>query len=134
MSDGVRTILRDALIVVVLRGLGGFLVAAATACSDDPKSIQVVAQVLLMAVGFCIAGVLVKESRFKHLALVAVAVWLVSALNILMADLTVVLWIKGILPTGVAMLLGGGASMLLARRSPAAAPEPPASDPPASGT
>ena len=58
-------------------------------------------------VGFTIAGALVKVSRFKHLFIVALCVWLISAAALLVAPLTLQQWLWGLPFNTVVALIGG---------------------------
>jgi hypothetical protein len=88
--------------------------------------------VVLMTVGFCVSGCLVKQARFKHLALVAVGVWLIGTiLKLISPGGSLVLSLAALTQIFVAMLLGGLVSLAIVR--PAASTEPKASaEPPAS--
>jgi hypothetical protein len=88
-----------------------------------------------MTVGFCVSGCLAKQSRFKHLALVAVGVWLIGTiLRVISPGESFVLSLAALVQVFVAMLLGGLVSLAIVKPPPPAPPpaaEPPASPPPA---
>jgi hypothetical protein len=66
-------------------------------------------------VGFTIAGALVKTSRFKHLFIVAVGVWLISATALLVAPLTLQQWLWALPFNTVVALIGGCISFFFVR-------------------
>jgi hypothetical protein len=128
-----RTVLRDALGVLLLGSLGGW---AGGVLSGDPNGdVPTVSAVVLMTVGFCVSGCLAKQSRFKHLALVAVGVWLIGTiLRVISPGESFVLSLAALVQVFVAMLLGGLVSLAIVKPPPPAPPpaaEPPASPPPA---
>jgi hypothetical protein len=123
-----RSVLRDALGVLLLGFLGEWVVGAV---GDDPSGgILAVSAVVLMAAGFCVSGCLVKQARFKHLTLVAVGAWLIgTSVNAISQGGSFVPSLRVLVLVVVAMLLGGLVSFAIVRPPPAA--EPPASPPPA---
>jgi hypothetical protein len=128
-----RTVLRDALGVLLLGSLGGW---AGGVLSGDPNGdVPTVSAVVLMTVGFCVSGCLAKQARFKHLALVAVGVWLIGTiLRVISPGESFVLSLAALVQVFVAMLLGGLVSLAIVKPPPPAPPpaaEPPASPPPA---
>ena len=123
-----RSVLRDALAVLLLGFLGGWVGAAIG--GDASRGIRIASTIVMMTAGFCLSGCLAKRARFKHLTLVAVGVWLIGTIvSAISADGSFVLSLSDIGWIVVAMLLGGLVSLAIVRSPPAA--EPPASPPPA---
>jgi hypothetical protein len=123
-----RSVLRDVLGVLLLWFLGG-LVGRAIG-GEANGGFQAVSVIVLMTAGFCVSGCLAKRARFKHLALVAVGVWLISTIVAASSAGGPFVWSLGDFALIVAaMLLGGLISLAIVRPPPAA--EPPASPPPA---
>ncbi|MBW1687748.1 MAG: hypothetical protein JRS35_22150 [Deltaproteobacteria bacterium] len=123
-----RSVLRDALAVLLLGFLGGWVGAAIG--GDASRGIRIASTIVMMTAGFCLSGCLAKRARFKHLTLVAVGVWLIGTIvSAISADGSFVLSLSDIGWIAVAMLLGGLVSLAIVRPPPAA--EPPASPPPA---
>jgi hypothetical protein len=112
-------VLRDVLIVLVVSGLGLFMVNAALSGGGSEGALTIV-RIVLMGVGFCISGCLVKQTRFRHLGIVAIGVWFGTALNLIGTDRTLAHWILGLIPILLAMLLGGAVSLAIVRKPPAA--------------
>jgi len=81
-----RAIARDVLIIWGLTFCGGFVIGVALGKNGlgTPRAMIAVAlsNFLLSVVGFCIAGVLERAQRLPHLAVVALACWLLSAMNL----------------------------------------------------
>ena len=130
-----RSVLRDALGVLLLGFLGGLIGDAIS--GDASRGIRTVSTIVLMTAGFCLSGCLAKRARFKHLALVAVGVWLIGTIVSAISAGGSLVWSLGDLALVlVAMLLGGLISLAIVRPPPAAEPPastepPPAAKPPA---
>ena len=123
-----RSVLRDALAVLLLGFLGGFVGDAIG--GDVSRGIRTASAIVMMTAGFCLSGCLAKRARFKHLTLVAVGVWLIGTIvGAISADGSLVWSLGDLVLVVVAMLLGGLVSFAIVRPPPAA--EPPASPPPA---
>jgi len=134
-----RSVLRDALGVLLLGFLGGLIGDAIS--GDASRGIRTVSTIVLMTAGFCLSGCLAKRARFKHLALVAVGVWVIGTIvSAVSADGSFILSLGDLVLVVVAMLVGGLISLAIVRSPPAAEPpaveppgvEPPAAEPPAS--
>jgi hypothetical protein len=125
-----RSVLRDALGVLLIGSLGGW---AGGALSDEPNgAVPSASAVVLMTVGFCVSGCLAKQARFKHLALVAMGVWLIGTiLKLISPDGSLVQLLAALPQIFLAMLLGGLVSLAIVRPPPAAEPPAPAEPPPA---
>ncbi len=121
--------LRDALIVLILAGLGSF--AAGAILDDTEEALGAVALIttLFMIGGFCAAGCLVKALRFRHLALVAAGVWLASPIVHFGEERNIALWIVWLVPIVVAMGVGGAISLLIMRPPPSEPSAPPSPQP-----
>ena len=118
-----RTVLREALGVLLLGFLGG-LVGGAIG-GDSSPGIRPVVAIVLMSAGFCVSGCLARRARFKHLALVAACVWLIGTIvSTISAGGSFVLSLSDIGLIAAAMLLGGVISLAIVRAPPA--PPPPA--------
>jgi len=118
-----KALARDIAIVWVAMNLGGLVVGFAGAlllgpnAMTDPRvqlSISF-SSFVFGTVGFTIAGALVKVGRFKHLLIVAFAVWLISATALLIAPLTLQHWLWGLPFNSVVALIGGCLSFLFVR-------------------
>jgi hypothetical protein len=127
-----RSVLRDALAVLLLGFLGGFIGAAIG--GDASKGMRTASVLVTMTAGFCVSGCLAKQARFKHLALVAVGVWLIGTIVGAISTGGSFVWSLGDLALVlVAMLLGGLISCAIVRPPPTteAPPSPPTAEPPA---
>jgi hypothetical protein len=108
-------VLRDALALVIASALVR-AVALGAGASETATAGLVLG---LFVVGFCVAGCLSPRRRFAHLGLVALAAWLILALNAASAGSVespgayIELLIN---PTLVGMVLGGAASFAIVRR------------------
>ena len=117
---------RDVLMVHVLVLVGTLaLTALATLLTDGiTGGTQLLISMVLMAGAFCLSGCLAGPSRFKHLPLVALGVWLVRVADGLIRQAeNLPGMVVGIVVVLVAMLVGGAASLAI-KRGPA--PSPPA--------
>jgi hypothetical protein len=126
-----RAVLRDALGVLLL-GFLGVLIGKAIG-SDSGGGIRITSAIVMMTAGFCVSGCLAKQARFKHLALVAVAVWLIGMIvSAVSADWSFVLSLSDIALIAASMLLGGLISLAIVKPPPAAPqpPDAPPADPP----
>ena len=118
-----KPLARDIGIVWVAMNLGGLVVGFAGGILLGPNAIMDPRVQLSISfssfvfgiVGFTIAGALVKISRFKHLLIVAVGVWLISAPALLVAPLTLQQWLWALPFNTVVALIGGSLSFLFVR-------------------
>jgi len=121
-EQGVRfgPIARDVLIVAVLTAIGGVAVGLAADKADmsSPRFVWGVAasNVLLGSVGFVIAGCLAKGNRWRHLAYVAVGVWLFGLLNVVIGMISLGQWLFSALFVALIMGVGGGLSFAFKRQ------------------
>jgi hypothetical protein len=121
-----RTVLRDALAVLLLGFLGALFGGALG--GEANGGLQAPSVIVLMAGGFCVSGCLAKRARFKHLVLVAVAVWLIGKIaSAISTGAFSLLPLNDLVGIFVAMLLGGLISLAIVRSPPSA--EPPAPPP-----
>jgi hypothetical protein len=116
-------VLRDVIIVIVLRYVGAFIVALIQGMVTTESLF--VSSLLLGTLGFCLCGCLTIENRWKHLFIVALGVWLIifSYQLALLAFLpfnvldNVLAWVRNIFSAFVPMVLGGYLSMVLVKAS-----------------
>lgn len=115
-ASGIRAVVRDVAILTVLSMFGG--VIAGVAAPYDSPAFQLavgVSDSLMLLVGFVISGCLARGNRWRHLARVAVGVWLVGLNNLFFADFGFGRWLLSSI--GVALMMGiGGAVSYLFRR------------------
>lgn len=116
-------VLRDVLMVVVLATLGtvgfGYLMVG------QPVWTQYAAMLVILSAGFAVSGSLAGEGRFRHLAIVALGVWLVNVVDSLQQpERLPANIIQGFIAVGFAM--GVGWAISLAIKRPAPPPAPPA--------
>ena len=118
-APGVRVgaVVRDVVIVLLLTGIGGFIIGVALR-SPTPGTPQTLAAIgasnlLLSIIGFTISGVLARGARWRHLAIVATIVWLVSAVNVPTVGLA--LWLAGAPLTAIIVAVGGALSYVFRR-------------------
>ncbi len=110
MATNIKSIVRDAAIVLALTFAGGFVIGFANPAGDNYAAIAL-SNLIFSSLGFFIAGCLTKVSRFNHLIKVAIVVWLCSALNIFLG-ITPMQWAASIVFLLVTMGIGGGLSLL----------------------
>lgn len=118
-----KPLVRDIAIVWVAMNLGGAVVGfvggvllGPNAMMDPRIQLSIsFSSFVFGIVGFTIAGALVKVSRFKHLFIVAVAVWLISATALLVAPVTLQQWLWGLPFNTVVALIGGCLSFVFVR-------------------
>jgi len=113
-----RIILRDVAIVWVLVSLGSFVVGFVGVGVDEVQEQwgYVVSFILFGTTGFFIVGCMTKTDRFKHLFIVAVAIWLIGAVEqILFSEFTVAQWLLGIIWILIVLVVGGGLSFIFVR-------------------
>ena len=123
-----RSVLRDALGVLLIGFLGGWVGGALG--GEAHGGFRAVSMIVLMTAGFCVSGCLAKQARFKHLALVAAGVWLITPIvSAISPGRSFVLSLADLALIAVAMLLGGLISRAIVKPPPA--PAPPAAPPPA---
>ena len=110
-------VLRDVIIVTVLTFLGGFIVGFGS--TDHSSRFYfyglALSNTLLSIVGFTISGCLAVGNRWRHLALVAAIVWVVSIFNVIFFGLTIIQWAASAIAIAIFTLISGGISLLFKR-------------------
>jgi hypothetical protein len=71
--------------------------------------------IILGTIGFAISGCLARGARWRHLALVALGVWVALSVMFLTPGTTSVFWIGGGVLTAAMMGIGGGISYIFKR-------------------
>jgi hypothetical protein len=112
-------VLRDVIIVIVLSFLGGFIVGFAS--TDHSSQLYIysigLSNSLFCIIGFTISGCLAVGNRWRHLAIVAAIVWVVSIFNVILSGVTIVQWAGSAIAIAISTLIGGGISLLFKRKS-----------------
>ena len=111
-----KAVLLDIIIVLVITGLGGFVVAV-EAFRDhvmSPTALEI-SNLLFGTIGFTLSGCKTKVDRFKHLSKVAIGVWIFSMVNVIFLGYTLRQWIFGLPFLLVMMGLGGFISLLFVK-------------------
>lgn len=108
-------VVRDVAIFWGLTTVGGFIVGFVSAALHLTGGVPVLAIALcnlgLGLVAFTLSGSLVPPSiRWKHLAVVALAAWLTSLVNVAFFHATLLNWAFGAIFIGLLMGLGGALS------------------------
>jgi hypothetical protein len=118
-----QNVLRDSLAIVVVsalvRWVGGSAEISAAAMGLLTR--------LVFIVGFCASGCLSPSGRFAHLGLVALATWLILAINGALTGAAEAsgAYLEVLINTLIGMVLGGAASLAIVRPG-AKASRPPA--------
>lgn len=120
MSLDWKRIARDTALVFVLGVLGGIVLGVAGFRTNDPSAIPALSAMNFAAgvLGFTIVGVCTPQKRWRHLVLVAGALWLVNLLGIPLRGGTLEDWAFGLGGIAINVVIGGGLSCLLAPSSP----------------
>ena len=111
-------VFRDVAIIWALTLIGGFIAGVAARSAGGagpPMGALAIANILLGTVGFIISGCLAKTWRFQHLWVVALFVWLTSAVNAFFGAFGFTQWLLSVLLIIPMMLAGGGISFLFVR-------------------
>lgn len=113
-----KALTRDVIVIFILTFLGGFVigVAAGATGSEIPMGAIGISNILFMSVGFTISGAMAKTNRFGHLRHVALAVWILSAVNIFLPAIGVITWLSSIIGIGISMLIGGAISFIFVKK------------------
>ena len=115
----VGPIIRDVIILWVLTGIGGFAAGLATGGPqrDAQQFIIAVAasNLLLGTVGFTVVGCLAPPNRWRHLAFVALGVWITSLINVVFFGVGLAQWIGSAIFMAIVMGIGGAISYLFKR-------------------
>jgi len=111
-----KALIRDVIIIFVLTGIGGFLIGLAAAGGNLPIAVIGVSNIIFSIVGFTISGCMAKVQRFRHLLHVALAVWLLSAFNMLLIPaIGLAQWLAGIVVLMISMAIGGALSFIFVK-------------------
>ena len=115
-------ILRDIALLFLLTSAGGFVVGMVTGGPQrNPQTFMIalaVTNILLMAIGFTIVGILAAPNRWPHLALVAVGAWLTGLVGVAAGATTLPAWLGGAIFVAVLAVLGGWISHVFRRDAP----------------
>ena len=116
------SILRDVLILTLLSALGGFIIGIAVGPNLNAGRALLaaaVAQISLGIVGFTISACLASQSRWGHVAFVAIGVWLVGLNNVVWFGSAVSEWLRSSILIAATMFVGGAISYLFRRNKQA---------------
>jgi hypothetical protein len=105
-------VIRDVAIISVLGLAGGFAIGVAAGWGSPPGIGLAALNLLLVTLGFVISGCLAIGNRWRHLAYVALGVWLAGSMNVVFYDSTIVEWLLGAPLVALMMGLGGAISYL----------------------
>ncbi len=109
-------IARDVVIVAALTGIGGFVIGLTGALESQRGMLAIMASNLLLGtVGFVISGCLARDNRWRHLACVAVGVWLFGLGNVLFFGVGIAHWLFSSIAVGLMMGVGGALSYVFRR-------------------
>jgi hypothetical protein len=112
----VGTIIRDVVIVVVLTGIGGFVIGLSGGLRSSTGMIALaVSNLLLGTIGFIISGCLARENRWRHLWIVALGVWIFGIVNIVFFGFSIGQWIASAFAIALMTGAGGGLSYVFRR-------------------
>ena len=112
----VGPIIRDVVIIVALTAFGGFVIGLTGALASQGGMLAIVASNLLLGtVGFVISGCLARDNRWRHLAYVAVGVWLFGLVNVLFFGFGIIQWCLSSIAVGSMMGVGGALSYVFRR-------------------
>jgi hypothetical protein len=117
-----QKVLRDAIAIV----LASFLVRWIGTGAELSQTKLALLMRVVFIVGFCAAGCLSPSRRFAHLGLVALATWLILAINGALSGAAQAPrdYLSVLINTLIGMVLGGAASLAIVR--PGAKASPPA--------
>lgn len=116
-----RIVFRNFIIVFGLTAIGGFIIGLTTGilgAENTPIAALAISNIMLAILGFFICGCLTPKRRWTYLLYTAIAVWLASIVNVLIAGnlgVNLVSWLLGLPMTLVFMLVGGGVSTLFVK-------------------
>ena len=106
-----KAILMDILIVLLVTGLGGFIITVDARRGHVMSQMELeVVNIFFGAVGFTLSGSIARGNLFIHLCKVAFGVWIFSLVNVIFLDYTLIQWIWGIPFLAAMMVLGGSIS------------------------
>lgn len=110
-----RRVLRDVGLVVLFSFLGGVVVGLAGTDPSRTAAAVGFSNLIFGVVAFTIVGCLTPVDRFRHLAVVALASWLVAAINVVLFGVPARLWMAGLVLVFLTALVGGGISLLIVK-------------------
>ncbi|RIL04758.1 MAG: hypothetical protein DCC71_12980 [Proteobacteria bacterium] len=110
-------VVRDALGIALLVGVGGLLVANVfgTGTGNVPMPQVAASSFVLGLVGFVIAGALNRDLRGRHLWFVALGVWLLGLTSVALLGISLRQWLVSALAIFFACLFGGAIASALFR-------------------
>ena len=113
-----RRVVRDTLIVWFATALGGAVVGfcfALLGAMESPKLSVAIGftNVVFSLVAFSIVAVLAKEGRLRHLAIVALASWVLGLVNVAFFGVTFWRWLLSIFVLAIFALIGGTIAWLI---------------------
>lgn len=112
----VGPLIRDVVIIVALTSIGSFVIGLVARLGLPLGMVALAASNLLLGtVGFVISGCLAVGNRWRHLAYVAVGVWLAAFTNVLFFGFAIVEWLFGVIAVALMMGLGGAISYVFNR-------------------
>jgi hypothetical protein len=107
-------VVRDIALVILLTFLAGFVIGFSGAQGRGGISAVALGNLVFGTIGFTISGCLANRKRWRHLAVVAVGVWLLGLVN-LAGRVTLFYWIFSAIPVALMMIAGGALSYALVR-------------------
>jgi uncharacterized membrane protein AbrB (regulator of aidB expression) len=112
-------VVRDVVIVWALTSAAGFVIGLAIAGSPTPAPqlalVIALSNMIFGTVGFVISGCLARGDRWRHLAYVALGVWVTGLVNVVVLGATLRTWVLSALFVVVMMGLGGAISYVFKR-------------------
>jgi hypothetical protein len=102
--------------LVGLTFLAGFVIGLTQSPSASPTQMLVLiglSNIICVTLGFIIVAVRTNRQRLKHLAIVAFILWIISAFNLLMAEIVLAQWLIALPLLMILMLIGFGISCLI---------------------
>lgn len=106
-------IIRDVAIVVGLTFIGGLIIGLAGPATPQRKVLAIVISNLsLGTLGFVISGCLAVGDRWRHLAYVALGVWLFGLVNVIFMGFSVIQWVLSIIAVTLMTAVGGALSYI----------------------
>jgi hypothetical protein len=104
-------IIRDVAIIVALTFIGGFILGFFGMLRTQFGMLAIViSNLVLGTAGFAISGCLARGNRWRHLASVALGVWLFGLVNVVFMGIGIIPWIFSSIAVAVMMGIGGALS------------------------
>jgi hypothetical protein len=104
-------IVRDVAIIVALTFVGGFIIGFFGILRTQFGMLAIVISNLVLGTfGFVISGCLARGNRWRHLAYVALGVWLFGLVNVVVMGIGIIPWIFSSIAVAVMMGIGGALS------------------------